>query len=186
MRFIPTILPEVILIEPTVFSDNRGFFMETYSRKVFAKHGIDIEFVQHNHSQSVKNTLRGLHYQIGQPQAKLVRVLHGTIFDVAVDIRYGSPTFGHWVGVELSEENRKQLFVPVGFAHGFCVTSPRADVTYACGDYYYPQGERGLIWDDPDLNITWPTKTPLLSSKDRENPPFRDLPKDFTYTKATL
>ncbi len=184
MRFIPTALPDVILIEPTVFSDSRGFFMETYSRKLFARHGIDLEFVQHNHSHSIQNTLRGLHYQVGQPQAKLVRVLQGAVFDVAVDIRQGSPTFGQWVGVELSAENRKQLFVPVGFAHGFCVTSPRADVIYACGDYYYPQGERGLIWNDPDLRIAWPTRTPLLSPKDQQNPSFRDLPADFTYTKA--
>ena len=186
MRFIPTALPEVILIEPVVFSDSRGFFMETYSRQLFARHGIAVEFVQHNHSHSIKDTLRGLHYQVGHPQAKLVRVLLGAVYDVVVDIRRGAPTFGQWIGVELSAENRKQLFVPIGFAHGFCVTSPEADVTYACGDYYYPPGERGLIWNDPDLKITWPTDAPLLSPKDRKNLLFRDLPADLTCQKDAL
>ncbi|MCA1808133.1 MAG: dTDP-4-dehydrorhamnose 3,5-epimerase [Kiritimatiellia bacterium] len=181
MQFTPTALPEVILIEPRVFGDDRGFFMETYSRRVFAENGIDLEFVQYNHSHSSRDTLRGLHYQVEHPQAKLVRAVLGTVYDVVVDIRHGSPTFGRWIGVELSATNRRMLFVPVGFAHGFCVISATADVIYACSDYYHPAGERGLIWNDPDLNISWPTPAPLLSPKDQRNLQLKDLPADFTF-----
>lgn len=160
--------------------------METYSRQIFAQNGIALEFVQHNHSHSIRRTLRGLHYQVGKPQAKLVRVLQGAVYDVAVDIRQGSPNYGKWVAVELSSENRCQLYVPVGFAHGFCVISEKADVTYACGDYYHPEGERGIIWNDPDLNIAWPTNEPILSDKDQKNILFRNLTPDFVYQKGKL
>ncbi len=181
MQFKPTAIPEVIVIESKVFEDQRGFFMETYRRELFAANGIDVDFVQVNHSQSVCNTLRGLHYQVGQPQGKLVRVLRGEVFDVAVDIRWGSPTFGRWISEVLSSANRKQLYVPVGFAHGFCVLSEEAEFLYSCTDYYHPQGERGIIWNDADLAIPWPVKEPLLSDKDRRNTCFRDLARDFIF-----
>lgn len=179
MNFIPTKLKEVILIEPRVFSDPRGFFMETYNRQLFVEHGITDEFVQMNHSKSAKNTLRGMHYQTGKPQSKLVRVVKGAVFDVVADIRHGSPTFGEWIGEELSAANKKMLYVPIGFAHGFCALTDDVEFVYLCGNYYYPQGERGIIWNDPDLAIDWPVKQPLLSDKDRRNSRLKDLEKDF-------
>ncbi len=181
MKLTPLAVPDVILIEPKVFEDSRGFFMETYSRQVFAEHGINAEFVQFNHSKSVKNTLRGLHYQVGKPQGKLVRVIRGEVFDVVVDIRFGSPTYGKWVSQTLSDENKKQIYAPVGFAHGFCVLSDEAEFIYACTDIYYPQGERGILWNDPDLAIQWPAREPLLSEKDKGNLAFSKIGRDFIY-----
>lgn len=181
MKFTPTAIRDVLVIEPQVFGDSRGFFMESYRRDLFRARGIDVDFVQWNHSMSAQNTLRGLHYQAARPQAKLVRVIQGEIFDVAVDIRFGAPTFGKWIAEILSADNKKQIFVPVGFAHGFCVLSATAEVVYACSDYYHPQGERGIIWNDPDLAIPWPVKTPILSEKDRRNPRLKEIGRDFVY-----
>jgi dTDP-4-dehydrorhamnose 3,5-epimerase len=160
----------VILLEPRVFPDARGFFLESYQKQKFKEAGIDVEFVQDNHSKSCQGTLRGLHYQIQQPQGKLVRVVAGEVFDVAVDIRRSSPTFGHWVGDYLSAENKRLLWIPAGFAHGFYVTSTWAEVLYKATDYYAPQWERSLLWNDPLINISWPThgREPILSSKDLE------------------
>ena len=174
MKFTPAAIKDVILIEPKVFGDHRGFFLETYRRDLFREQGIDVEFVQWNHSLSVKNTLRGLHYQAERPQGKLVRVIQGEVYDVAVDIRFGSPTFGKWIAEILSAENKKQLFVPPGFAHGFCVLSATAEFIYACTDYYHPQSERGIIWNDPDLGIPWPVEKPILSEKDKRNPRLKE------------
>lgn len=158
-----------MLIEPQLFGDERGFFMETWQRDKFAKNGIDVDFVQDNHSRSVQGTLRGMHYQIQNPQGKLVRVTVGEVFDVAVDLRESSPTFGQWVGEYLSAENRKMLWVPPGFAHGFYVTSDYAEFLYKCSDLYSPEHERSIIWSDPEIAINWPLKEggePLLSEKD--------------------
>ena len=170
MQIIPTKIPDVLIIEPKVFGDDRGFFFESFNGKIFAeKTGIKTEFVQDNHSRSSQNVLRGLHYQIKQTQAKLLRVVIGQIFDVAVDIRKNSPTFGQWVGEVLSAKNKKQFFVPKGFAHGFLVISEFAEVLYKTDDYYSPEHERSIIWNDPDININWNLKTePLLSGKDKE------------------
>lgn len=166
--FKPTALPGVTIIEPTVFEDDRGFFMETYKKSAFALAGIDVEFVQENHSRSVAGTLRGLHLQRPpKAQAKLVRVLEGEIFDVAADIRPGSPTYGVWVSVVLSSENRRSIFIPAGFAHGFCVVSPAAQVAYKTTDEYAPELESGVRWDDPRLAIPWPCTAPVLSERDR-------------------
>ena len=172
MEFIPTEIPDVQIVEPVVFGDDRGFFMETWQRRKFAQAGIDYEFVQDNHSRSTRGTLRGLHYQIEQPQGKLVRATVGAVFDVAVDLRRSSPTFGQWVGVELTADNKRQLWVPPGFAHGFYVLSDVAEFQYKCTDFYAPEHERSIRWDDPDLAIEWPLvrnegKEPLLSDKDR-------------------
>jgi len=168
MNFIPTIIPDVIVIEPKVFADGRGFFLESYQTKRFIEAGIDVNFVQDNHSKSRLGTLRGLHYQIYQPQGKLIRAISGEIFDVAVDIRRNSPTFGKWVGDYLSAENKKMLWVPAGFAHGFYVTTSEAEVLYKATDYYAPQWERSIAWDDPTINIEWPIQgiKPTLSQKD--------------------
>ena len=172
MNVIPTAIPEVLLIEPAVYGDERGFFMETWQRRKFAEAGIDYDFVQDNHSRSVQGTLRGLHYQIRQPQGKLVRVTHGAVFDVAVDIRRSSPTFGQWVGEYLTAENKHMLWVPPGFAHGFYVTSDVAEFQYKCTDYYAPEHERSIRWDDPDLAITWPLqREPVVSAKDQQGSP---------------
>jgi dTDP-4-dehydrorhamnose 3,5-epimerase len=167
---IETTLPGVWILEPRVFTDGRGFFMESYNRRVLASIGIDEQFVQDNHSRSRKGVLRGLHYQLGVPQAKLVRVTRGRVFDVAVDVRRGSPGFGRWVGVELTEDNRRMIFVPRGFAHGFLVLSESAEFQYKCSDYYTPDEERGVAWNDPRIGIDWPLcgLDPLLSARDRE------------------
>lgn len=167
MQFIATKLPGVVLVEPDVFNDPRGYFLETYHAGRYAEGGIPGPFVQDNFSHSVRNTLRGLHYQLQRAQGKLVMVLEGRIFDVAVDIRKGSPTFGRWDGVELTGENKRQLYIPPGFAHGFCVLSETADVLYKCTDVYSREDERGIIWNDPALAIAWPVTAPLLSDKDR-------------------
>lgn len=169
MKVIETKIADVKIIEPKVFGDERGFFMETWNEKVFREAGIGTKFVQDNHSRSVKNTLRGLHYQIKQPQGKLVRVTRGEVFDVAVDLRKDSPTFGEWVGEYLSEENNRMLWVPPGFAHGFLVVSDTADFQYKCTDFYAPKYERSIYWKDKSLMITWPLKAsyePLVSAKD--------------------
>ena len=169
MQFIPTSLPEVILVVPKVFEDERGFFLESYQKERFLAAGIQFDFVQDNHSASTRGVLRGLHYQIRQPQGKLVRTVVGEIYDVAVDIRRSSPTFGKWVGAVLSSENKNQLWVPPGFAHGFYVMSERAEILYKTTDYYAPQWERSLLWNDPALGIDWPVAGdgfPILSGKD--------------------
>jgi dTDP-4-dehydrorhamnose 3,5-epimerase len=181
MKVIPTEIRDILIIEPTVYEDERGFFLESYNQKKFKIKGIDVQFVQDNHSKSVKNTLRGLHYQINPGQGKLVRVISGEVFDVAVDIRFGSPTFGHWVGYHLTSENKKQIYIPVGFAHGFCVLSNSAEVEYKCTDFYSAENERGIKWDDPDIGIEWPIKDPILSSKDRKNLNFKEIKMDFFY-----
>jgi dTDP-4-dehydrorhamnose 3,5-epimerase len=183
MVVTPTKIPDVLIIEPKVYEDERGFFFESYSQKVFQRHGIHLTFVQDNHSRSVKNTLRGLHYQINPGQFKLVRVVLGEVFDVAVDIRFGSPTYGKWVGIYLSAANKRQLLIPKGFAHGFCVTSDVAEFEYKCSNFYSPQDERGIIWNDPDLAIEWPLDQPLLSQKDNNNPLFRSIKRDFVFLK---
>jgi len=175
MKVFPTRIPDVLLIEPDVFRDERGFFMETWHRRRFAEHGLGWDFVQDNHSLSVKGTLRGLHYQLGRPQGKLVRVTVGEVFDVAVDLRRRSPTFKQWVGHRLSADNRLMMFIPPGFAHGFYVTSDVAECQYKCTDYYSPEHERCLRWDDPEIGIEWPlTGTPILSDKDRRAPFFAE------------
>ena len=177
----PTKLKDVLLIEPTVFADKRGFFFESYNYRSYAENGINVRFLQDNHSCSVKNTLRGLHYQINPGQGKLVRVVVGEVFDVAVDIRFGSPTFGQWAGYYLSAKNKLQMYIPVGFAHGFCVLSDVAEFEYKCTDFYSPADERGIIWNDPDLGIEWQVTNPTLSEKDRQNIRLRDIEKDFIY-----
>jgi dTDP-4-dehydrorhamnose 3,5-epimerase len=170
MRFIETELAGVFLIEPDVYRDNRGFFLETFHAAKYGGAGIGGPFVQDNHSRSVRSTLRGLHLQVGRPQAKLIRVIEGEIYDVAVDVRQGSPTFGRWVGNTLSAENFRQCYVPGGFAHGFSVTSETAQVEYKCTDLYDRDAELGIAWDDPELAIRWPPGQPLLSDRDRGNP----------------
>lgn len=175
MEFIPSRIPDVILIRPPVFGDSRGFFMETYHERKFAEAGIDVHFVQDNNSGSHQGTLRGLHYQIRQPQGKLVRCVAGEIFDVAVDLRRSSPTFGQWTGAVLSAENREMLWVPAGFAHGFYVLSEWCEFAYKVTDFYAPEWERAIRWNDPDLGVEWPLHPdiePHLSEKDQSAPPF--------------
>lgn len=166
----PTAIPDVLVLTPKVFGDARGFFFESFNQRDFAEvTGLDVEFVQDNHSRSAKHVLRGLHYQIQSPQGKLVRVTEGAVFDVVVDLRRSSPTFGKWVGVELSADNKRQLWVPPGFAHGFVVVSEAAEFLYKTTDYWYPEFERSLRWDDPDIGIVWPIHdAPQLARKDAE------------------
>lgn len=166
MKFLETELPGVIIVEPAVFEDGRGYFMETHHRDKFAEAGIALPFVQDNHSHSTQGTLRGLHFQKPHAQGKLVRAVNGAIFDVAVDIRRDSPHFGRWVGVELTSENRKQMWLPPGFAHGLQVVSETADVLYKCTDVYAPEDEHVISWNDPDIGIDWPIKEPHLSERD--------------------
>ena len=168
MKVTPTAIADVLIIEPKVFGDARGFFYESFNQKAFNEAtGTDYQFVQDNHSRSSKGVLRGLHYQIQQPQGKLVRVVRGAVFDVAVDIRKSSPTFGQWVGMELSEDNHRQLWLPPGFAHGFLVLSDTAEFLYKTTDYYAPAHERSLLWNDPDVSVSWPiTGEPQLAAKD--------------------
>jgi dTDP-4-dehydrorhamnose 3,5-epimerase len=178
MNVISTSISEVLVIEPKVFGDSRGFFFESFNHKNFSQAtGLDVKFVQDNHSRSVKGVLRGLHYQIRQPQGKLVRVVRGQVFDVAVDIRRSSPTFGRWVGVELTEDNYRQLWVPSGFAHGFYVLSDTADFLYKTTDYYFPDLERSLLWNDPAIAVPWPIQadvSPIISAKDKIAPKLAD------------
>ena len=176
-------LPDVVLVVPKMFGDERGFFLEAYKVSAFAEQGIHDHFVQDNHSHSTKGVLRGLHYQRPpKAQAKLVRALHGEIFDVVVDIRQGSPTYGQWTGVTLSARDARMLYVPCGFAHGFCVLSETADVVYKVSTEYAPETEGGLMWNDPDLGIEWPIAEPLVTEKDTHYPLFRDSGSVFSYT----
>jgi dTDP-4-dehydrorhamnose 3,5-epimerase len=175
VKVTPTAVPDVLVLEPKVFSDQRGFFLESWNERAFAAAGICARFVQDNHSRSGRNVLRGLHYQIRQAQGKLVRAIAGEIYDVAVDVRRASPTFGRWVGERLSADNRRMLWVPPGFAHGFLVVSEVAEVLYKATDYYAPEHERTIAWNDPDLAISWPLAgPPVLSAKDAAGTRFRD------------
>ena len=175
MKFSPSRMPDVFLIEPRVFGDARGFFFESWNEREFAHAGIRARFVQDNHSRSVRGVLRGLHYQVRQPQGKLVRVTEGEIFDVAVDIRRSSPTFGKWEGAHLSAQSKNMLWIPIGFAHGFCVLSDFAEVLYKTTDFYGPEHERCILWNDPELKIEWPISgAPTLSAKDAGGVRFRD------------
>ena len=176
MKILPTSLPEILIIEPPVFEDQRGFFMETHHQRKYTEAGIEYVFVQDNLSHSLRGTLRGLHYQLHQAQAKLIQVIGGAIFDVAVDIRRGSPNFGQWTGSLLSDENKLQMYIPEGFAHGFCVLSEAANVIYKCTDFYAPDDEGGILWSDPALAIEWPVSKPLLSAKDSQLPLLADVP----------
>jgi dTDP-4-dehydrorhamnose 3,5-epimerase len=178
LNVVETELPGVLLIEPDVFGDARGFFMESWNGARYEEHGIEDHFVQDNLSFSAHAVLRGLHFQTPQPQGKLISVLRGEVFDVAVDIRVGSPTFGRWIGLTLSAENRRQFWVPPGFAHGFVVTGENALLSYKCTDYYTPEYDRSIEWNDPDIGIQWPIQTPSLSDKDRTAPPLNEMPED--------
>lgn len=183
-QFIKTSIPDLYIIEPKVFGDTRGYFMESYNRKDFLEAGLNMEFVQDNESKSKKGVLRGLHFQTEHTQGKLVRVTEGIVFDVAVDLRKGSPTFGKWEGVILSEENKKQFYVPEGFAHGFLVLSDEAVFNYKCTDYYAPEYDSGLLWNDEDVNIEWPLDTieeVLLSEKDKVQKRLKELDTPFIY-----
>ena len=175
MKIIPTPLPGVLLIEPRVFGDPRGFFLESYHAQRYRDAGLPETFVQDNHSRSAHGVLRGLHFQRRHPQGKLVRVVRGEVYDVAVDLRPGSASFGEWFGATLSEENHLQMYVPPGFAHGFCVTSDSADFLYKCTDYYHPDDEGGVLWNDPSLDVRWPLEQTLLSAKDAALPRLQDL-----------
>ena len=185
MRVTPTDLPEVLVIDPQVSSDVRGFFLETFHVERYASLGMPGPFVQDNQSRSVQHTVRGLHLQLTRPQAKLVRVIAGAILDVAVDVRVGSPNFGRWVAVELSAENFRQCYIPVGFAHGFAVLSPYADVEYKCTDFYDPAGQLGIAWDDADIGVAWNVSEPVLSDRDRANPRLRDVQARLPRFEAT-
>ena len=176
MKIIEIELPGVKIIEPDVFPDSRGYFLETFQEKRYREFGIDVTFVQDNLSYSTMGTLRGLHYQYPHAQAKLVQVLQGEVLDVIVDVRRGSPTFGHWSGIGLSEENHRQLFVPEGFAHGYCVLSDKAVFSYKCSDFYTPECEKGVLWSDPGVGVDWPVKVPVLSEKDAQYPLLKNIP----------
>lgn len=167
MRVIPSNLKDVLIIEPDIHRDDRGFFVETYHEKRYAEAGIKDRFVQDNHSASVRDTIRGLHAQLKHPQAKLVRCIYGEVFDVAVDVRKGSPSFGRWFGVRLSAENGKQMYIPGGFVHGFAVLSDRAEVEYKCSDVYHADDQFTILWNDPEIGVGWPVDHPLLSAKDK-------------------
>jgi dTDP-4-dehydrorhamnose 3,5-epimerase len=175
VRVVATDIPDVLLVEPDVHQDGRGFFLETYHAERYRQHGIAGPFVQDNHSRSQAGTLRGLHLQIRRPQGKLIRVIEGEIFDVAVDVRRGSATFGRWVGADLTAGNFRQIYVPPGFAHGFCVVSPVAQVEYKCTDLYDPGSEIGIAWNDPAIGITWPVAHPRLSPRDAAHPTLAEL-----------
>ena len=175
MNKIETSIAGLYLLEPQVFRDDRGFFYESYHEEKFAALGIADRFVQDNHARSAQGALRGLHYQIEHPQAKLCRVIRGEVLDVVVDLRRGSPTFGRHLSVVLSSENMRQIYIPGGFAHGYLVLSEAAEFVYKCNDFYYPQYERGVLWNDPEIGIDWGIETPLLSAKDRANPPLAKI-----------
>ena len=181
MKVLSTSLPGVFLIEPTVFGDHRGFFMESYNQKTFSEFNMDRDWVQDNHSKSSRGVLRGLHYQLGRPQAKLVRAVVGSVFDVVVDIQRGSPTFGQWYGAELSAQNQRQLYAPRGLAHGFVVLSDVAEFLYKVDDFHAPEEERSIAWDDPDIGIDWPLPEglkPILSPKDTDCPRLNQMAED--------
>jgi dTDP-4-dehydrorhamnose 3,5-epimerase len=188
MNVIATKLDGVKIVEPIVFSDHRGFFMESYHYQRFLDKGLDFNFIQDNHSLSLdKHVIRGLHYQLEpKAQTKLVRVITGAIYDVVVDIRKGSPTFGQWVGVTLSAENHRMLLVPKGFAHGFCTLQENTHVQYKVDDYYSPEHDRGILWNDPKLGIDWPTEQPILSDKDANQPLLEDAEINFHYEKVEI
>ena len=192
MKIIETHLPGVVVIEPKVFGDKRGFFLETFRQDVLQQAGIDVTFVQDNHSRSGQGVLRGMHYQLTQTQGKLVRVTSGSVFDVAVDVRHGSPTFGQWYGAQLDEESMRMMYVPPGYAHGFVVLSESADFLYKCTDYYHPESEQGIAWNDPDIGIEWPianlTSDVALSEKDKKNVLLKDqsIDKLPSYKKFIL
>ena len=173
-----TDIPGVLIFSPKVYNDDRGFFMETYNKELYKDAGLGCHFVQDNYSHSTKGTLRGLHYQLPHTQGKLISVIWGEIFDVAVDIRKGSPTFGKWVGLSLSDKNRKQLFVPEGLAHGFCVISEKADVMYKCTDTYAPEADKGVLWSDPEIGIEWPIESSIISAKDEKLPLLSQVPDE--------
>jgi dTDP-4-dehydrorhamnose 3,5-epimerase len=175
VRVVATDIPGVVVVEPDVYADGRGFFLETYHADRYRAHGISGPFLQDNHSRSGQGTLRGLHLQLARPQAKLVRVIEGEIYDVAVDVRRGSPTFARFVAVTLTADNFRQCYIPPGFAHGFCVVSPTAQVEYKCTDLYDPASEIGVAWDDPAIGIPWPVKEPLLSARDAHHPTLSQL-----------
>lgn len=175
MKRIETLLPGVYLIEPNVHQDERGFFFESYHEMKFAELGIRDRFVQDSHAKSVKNTLRGLHYQVKRPQAKLCRVIGGEVLDVVVDIRRGSPHFGKWASGVLSAENKRQMYVPPGFAHGYVVLSDSAEFLYKCNDFYYPEYERGVAWDDPEIGVIWGVQNPILSARDQKSPRLSEI-----------
>ena len=179
MQRIETSLPGVFELRPRVLSDARGFFMETYHRGQFAELGIRDVFVQDNHSRSIRHTLRGLHYQTHHSQAKLCRVVEGKVLDVAVDIRSGSPHFGKWSSVRLSADEHNQIFIPAGFAHGFLALSDNVQFLYKCSDFYTPDDEHGILWNDPDINIAWGVASPLVSDKDAKNPTLANIPREF-------
>ncbi len=181
MNVRATPLDGVLLIAPKVFGDARGFFLETFQARRYAEAGIPAPFVQDNHSRSARGVLRGLHYQIERPQGKLVMVTKGAVFDVAVDIRKDSPTFGQWFGSELNDENHHQLYVPPGFAHGFCVLSEQADFLYKCTETYAPELERSIIWNDPDIAVAWPLEAPSLSARDAQAPRLKDVPPAYLF-----
>ena len=179
MEFRQLSIADVILIKPSIFEDHRGFFMESYHIDKFNSGGIKCNFVQDNHARSVYNTLRGLHFQVKYPQAKLLRCVKGTVFDVAVDIRQDSPSYGQWVGEELSEDNKYQLFIPQGFAHGYYVMSETVEISYKCSEIYHPEDEQGIIWNDPEIGIDWPGLDPILSEKDQTLPLLRNLHESY-------
>ena len=183
MRFerLETQTDGLVLVRPQVFADDRGFFFETYRRDEFTALGVTPEFVQDNHSRSTRGTVRALHFQLSPGQAKLIRVARGSIYDVAVDLRRGSPTYGRYEAFELSDENALQIFIPVGFAHGFCVTSEVADVSYKVSSYYDPATERGIAFDDPDIGIPWPAREPIVSERDRNNPRLSEIAQDLPW-----
>ena len=185
MNIIQGELDGLLILEPQVFGDSRGYFLESYHQIRFTRAGIDQVFVQDNFSFSDQRTLRGLHFQVNHPQTKLVQAVSGEIFDVAVDIRPDSPTFGKWSGVFLSETNKRQLLIPAGFAHGFCVISETARVTYKCSDYYHPEDEGGILWSDPAVGIKWPVNDPIISEKDKQFPLLRELAPDKLYDPVT-
>ncbi len=185
MRFYEGGLKGLIIVEPDVFTDARGFFFETYHAEKYREGGIPERFVQDNLSRSVRGTLRGLHYQLAHAQGKLVAVIEGAVFDVAVDIRKGSPTFGQWFGIELSAENKRQMYIPPGFAHGFCVLSETAGMTYKCTDFYSPKDERGIIWNDQTIGIRWPVTQPLISPKDRAYRTLKEMEGELPELRLT-
>lgn len=182
MEFEKTEIEGVLLLKPEVYRDRRGIFLESYRKSLFRERGLEIDFVQDNVSSSKQHAIRGLHYQIENPQDKLIMVMQGEVLDVAVDLRRSSPTFGKHVKRIISEENRYQLFVPKGFAHGFSILSGEALVYYKCSDYYNPEGERGLYWNDPELNIDWEVKDPIISEKDRNQPELAEIPTEDLFT----
>jgi dTDP-4-dehydrorhamnose 3,5-epimerase len=186
VRLVPTAIPDVLIVEPQVHVDGRGFFLETYHADRYRQHGIPGTFVQDNHSRSTGGTIRGLHLQYRHPQGKLIRVIEGEIFDVAVDVRRGSPTFGRWVGVILTADNFKQIYVPAGFAHGFAVVSPAAQVEYKTTDFYDPGGELGIAWNDAALAISWPVADPILSPRDRRHPLLADITEQLPLYSTDL